>query len=119
MVSGLFDRAQVASVGGEHQLQRLGQVLQQVEAVGDLHRLRRPPACALGIHAQSVTRDHRNPGVLAQPSRERVRLAIRQQCHRPVAFQVHQHGAVGVSLAHPLRSHSNPQISQGVGASGL
>jgi hypothetical protein len=42
----LLGRAQVLGMGGEHHLQRLGQVLQQVEAVGDLNRRGRTVAGA-------------------------------------------------------------------------
>jgi hypothetical protein len=100
MVPGLLGGAQVASVGGEHQLQRLGQVLQQVEAVRDLHRLGRAAAGSLGIRTRPVARDHGDAGVGAQPGRERVRLAVGQQRHRVPPLQVHQHGAVGVSFTH-------------------
>ena len=45
----LLNSTQAAGAGGKHQLQRLGQVLQQVEAVRDLHRPGRAAASAFGI----------------------------------------------------------------------
>ena len=86
-------------MGDERQFERFGQVLQQVEAVRDLHRPRRAAAGALGVGAGAVAGDHVDAGVLAQPSRERARLAVGQQRHRTTPVEVHQHGAVGVPLA--------------------
>jgi hypothetical protein len=97
--AGLFHRAQVASVGSERHLQRLGQVLQQVEAVCHLNGCGGAVVGALGIRTGAVARDHRDAGVLAQPGRERARLAVGQQRHGTASVEVHQHGAVGVPLA--------------------
>jgi len=80
-------------------LQRLGQVLQEVEAVGDLHRLGRAAPDAVGVGAGAIAGDHRDAGVLAQPRRQGARLAVGQQRHRPPPLQVDQHGAVAVALA--------------------
>src|SRR3954467_8784907 len=58
LATGLVDRAQGFGLAGENPFQHLGQVLQQMEAVGDLYRLRRAitatPACARS-HAASVS----------------------------------------------------------------
>jgi hypothetical protein len=86
-------------VRGEGQFQRLGQVLQQVEAVRHLHGPGCAVARALGIGAGAVAGEHCNAGVLAQPGRERACLAVGQQRHRTVLFQVDQHGAVDVPFA--------------------
>ena len=94
-----LDRAQVLGVRGERGLQRLGQVLQQVEAVGDLHRPGRAAPDAVGVGAGAVARHDRDPGVLAQPAGEGLGLAVGQQRHRPPPLQVDQHGAVAVALA--------------------
>lgn len=77
---GLLDLAQLADLGGEGQFQRLGQILQQVEAIRDLHR----PGCA----AASVS-----------ASRSALRQA-QEQRHRAAMFQVHQHRAIGEPPAH-------------------
>jgi hypothetical protein len=74
---GPIGLAQLAGLGGEGQLQRLGQVPQQVEAVRDLHGGRRAPADALGVGPGAVAGDHGDAGMLAQPGRERVRSASR------------------------------------------
>ncbi len=51
LAAGLLGVPQLPSTTGERQLQRLGQVLQQVEAVSDLHRVRHPVAASRGIGA--------------------------------------------------------------------
>ncbi len=48
VVTGLLGCVQVRGMAAEHHLQRLDQVLQQVEAVCDLHRPRRAMARTLG-----------------------------------------------------------------------
>jgi hypothetical protein len=58
-----------------------------------------PDPAANASRFGEVARDHLDTRVLAQPSGQRVRLAARQQRHRAVPFEVHQHGAVGVALA--------------------
>ena len=62
-----LDRAQVLGVRGERGLQRLGQVLQQVEAVGDLRRPGRAAPGAVGVGAGAVARHDLDAGVLPQP----------------------------------------------------
>jgi len=99
IATSLLGCVQVRGMGAEHQFQRLGQVLQQVEAVRDLHRPGCAMACALGKGARPVARDHLDTRVLAQPRGQGVRLAAGQQRHRAMPFEVHQHGAVGVALA--------------------
>ncbi len=54
LAAGLLGRAQILGMGGEHHFQRLGQVLQQVEAVGDLHGPGRTVAGALGEGAGAI-----------------------------------------------------------------
>ena len=100
LAPGLLGIPQLSDVTGERQLQRFGQVLEQVEAVSDLHRVRRPAAASRGIGAGAVTGDHLDARVLAQPGGERFGFAVGQQRHRAVPVKVHQHRAVGVPLAH-------------------
>ena len=112
---GLLGVAQLAGMGHEHQFQRLGQVLQQVEAVRHLHRPGSAAAGALGIGAGAVTGDDLHTGVGAQPGGERAGLAVGQQRHRAAALEVHQHGAVGVPLR---RAQSSTPRADGVAQSG-
>jgi hypothetical protein len=126
LAPGLLKGTQIARVGGERHLQRLGQVLHQVEAVRDLHSSGRAVVGALGIGTSAVARDHRHTGVLAQPPRQGVRLAVGQQRHRPVPIEIDQHGArlrspsAAIPTAAPLepwaappsRPHPVRQVSQ-------
>jgi hypothetical protein len=59
---------QAGAVGGDALLDGLGQVLPQVEAVGDLHRIRRPGPGAVGVGARPVPADHLHPGMSGQPA---------------------------------------------------
>ena len=59
-----LDRPQARDVGGEHGLQRLGEVLQQVEAVGDLHGPWCAAASAVGVGAGAVARHDLDPGMV-------------------------------------------------------
>ena len=83
-------------MGGEHHLQCLGQILQQVETIRDLYRPGRALAGALGISAGAVACDHLDAGMLPEPCRKRTSLAVRQKRQGTVPGEVHQHGAVGV-----------------------
>lgn len=91
--------AQVRRVKGEDGFQNLGHVLHQMEAVGDLHGLRRSATRSLRIGPGTVPRDDLNPGMIAQPPRQGVRLAVGQEGDPPPLLQVNQHGAVGMTLA--------------------
>src|SRR5689334_14997172 len=51
LTAGLIDRAKGFGVDGEHHFQHLGEVVQQMEAVGELHRLRRAGPRTLAIDA--------------------------------------------------------------------
>jgi aldehyde:ferredoxin oxidoreductase len=54
LTAPLLDRAQVLGMGGEHHLQRLSQVLQQVKAVGNLDSRGCAVAGALGIGTGAI-----------------------------------------------------------------
>ena len=115
LATGLFHRPQVAGMGGEHQPQHLGQVLQQVEAVRDLHRVRRAVTAALGIRARAVTGNHLDAGVLAQPSCKGICLAVGQQRYRPAPLEVDQHGAIRVPLKQRPVVHAQRRRCRDVG----
>ena len=106
-----LDRAQAGGVRREGGLQRLRQVLQEVETVGDLRRLGRAAPGAVGVGAGAVARHDRDPGVVPQPAGEGLGLAVGQQRHRPPPLQVDQHGAVAVALAQ--RPVVDPEDSRG------
>jgi hypothetical protein len=84
---------------GERGLQRLGQVLQEVEAICHLHGFGRATPDPVGVGAGTIAGDYPDAGVPAQPAGERLRLTIGQQRHWPATLQVDQHGAISVALA--------------------
>ncbi len=77
---------------GQQTIQRLSEVLQQVEAVGYLHRVGRGLACALGKGSTPIATDdgYVVSGVLLQPARQRGRLAVRQEIEDAVLLKIHQ-----------------------------
>jgi hypothetical protein len=81
-------------VRGDGPLDRLGEVLPQVEPVGDLDRVRRPGAGTVSVGAGTVPADHLNTGMGGQPVRERLGVAAFQQVKRGAGLAVDQHGAV-------------------------
>ena len=84
---GLLGCVQVRGMGAEHPLQRLGQVLQPVESVRDLHRPGRAMARALGkgpdpaANARSVSA--RSRGTAATPGWPRSHAANVSALNRP------------------------------------
>ena len=79
-------------------VQRFGQVLEQMDTVGDLGGGGCPLARALGVGLRAITRDHFNPRMLSQPLGEGVGSAIREERDRLVTLQIDQHGPIGVAL---------------------
>ena len=83
----------------EHALDGLAQVLQQVPAVGDLHGLGGTLRRRLGVGRRTVPADDLDPGMLLEPRRDSVPLAVGEQVDDVTALQVHDDGAVTLSLA--------------------
>jgi hypothetical protein len=59
-----------------------------MKAVGDLGRLRRPLCSAAGIVLSPVTRNDCNAWMVAQPRRDRLGSALRQEIHGLPAFEI-------------------------------
>jgi hypothetical protein len=77
------------------------EVLEQVEAVGDLPRLWRALACAVGIKPGAITANNLDLWVALEPLGGGSRRAIWQQVHDPPSLQVDDHRPVGHPF--PLR----------------
>jgi hypothetical protein len=88
-------------VGRDAPLDGLGEVLPQVEPVGDLDRLRHPGPGAVGVGTGAVTADDLDAGMSRQPVRERLGGAAFQQVERRAGLAVDQERAV--ALAAPER----------------
>jgi hypothetical protein len=94
-------------VGGDALLDGLGEVLPQVEPVGDLDRLRCPGPGAVRERARPVTADHLDAGVRGQPVRERPGVAALEEVERRAGLAVNQQRAV--VLAAPDREVIDPE----------
>ncbi|GEM_PF-5141753 len=80
-------------------LQNIGEVVEQVPAVGDLERSRRALACARRVRLLAVAAHHLDLGLPAEPSREGLGLAVRQEFDHMVPLQVDEDGPVDVPTA--------------------
>ena len=66
-------------LGGEGLVQGFGEVLYKMKAVGDLGGRGSPVACALGLGARPIPRDHLNSRMLSEPLGEGLGGAIVQE----------------------------------------
>ena len=80
-------------------LDGLDEVVPQVPAIRDLHRVGGPDPDAFGVGAGPVAAHDLRAGVLAQPRRESVGGPVAEQVQRPVGGEVDHDRAVDVSPA--------------------
>src|SRR6266508_969452 len=81
-------RAQAVAVAGNAALGRLGQVLPQVEPVGDLPGVGGAQAGAFGVGSRAVSADDLHAGVAGQPLGQRRGLAAGEQFDRCAGLAV-------------------------------
>jgi hypothetical protein len=86
-------------VRGDAPLGGFGEVLPQVEPVGDLDRAGCAGAGPVGVGAGAVPADHLHPRVGGQPVRQRPGVAAGQQVQRCAGLAVDQHGAIVLAAA--------------------
>ena len=91
--------AQRGVLAGQIALQGIGDVLDEVEAIGHLQGLRCPEPNPLGIGPRAIPRDDQHLGMPAQPGGEGLRRPIRQQVDDPLQIKVDEDRAVAASLA--------------------
>ncbi len=89
--------AETTAVAVDDELQRIGEVPEQMPAVRDLHGIRCATTSALGVGPGAITGDHLDAGVVPQPCRERRRLAVRQEVDHAPLLEVDQHRAVALA----------------------
>lgn len=77
----------------EETLERLLQVLEDMETIHDLHRLRRPACNPVRVQVAAITGHSGDGRVSGQPCGHRVGVAIRQEIDRAMAFEVDHDGA--------------------------
>jgi hypothetical protein len=91
-------------VGGGALLDGLGEVLPQVEPVGDLDSVRRPGP---GVGARPIAADDLDPGVGCQPVGQRPGVAALDEVERRAGLDVDEQRAV--VLAAPHREVVDPE----------
>jgi hypothetical protein len=94
----------------QQSLQGVHQILEQVEAVGDLDRLGRATTGTVGIELRTIAADDAHAWMLSEPGGESVSLALRQQIDGTMGFQVDQDGAVPIPFAEgPIIDAKDPR----------
>lgn len=96
---GWWELAQAAAVGEHDTFQMPGQVVPQMPAIGDLHRLRGGHRGGFGVGVGPVAADHLDLRPSVQPGCDRRGLSIREQIHRATTGHVDHDGAVDVAAA--------------------
>jgi hypothetical protein len=104
---------QAGAVGRDALLNGLGQVLPQVEPVGDLDCVRCPGPGSARVRARAVPADHLDPGMGGQPVRERLGVAAFDEVERGAGLDVDEQRAV--VLAAPDREVIDPGHPRGRG----
>ena len=92
-VSGSPDDAAKLRLNG------FAQILQNMEAVGDLTRFRRAFICALGERTAAIAADDLDVGVLFEPARCRACRTIPHEVDHLSPLQVHDDGPISGALA--------------------
>src|SRR6266542_3549914 len=113
-------RAQAVAVAGNAALGRLGQVLPQVEPVGDLHGVGGAQAGAFGVGSRAVSADDLHAGVAGQPLGQRRGLAAGEQFDRCAGLAVGQPRAVALATLDREVVHAeNPRVAAGGSGSAM
>jgi hypothetical protein len=86
-------------VRAAHLVQRFPEMLQPMQAVGDLGGRGSPWPCAVGIGGRPIACHHLAPRRCPEPLRDGLGRPIREQRSRLPTLQVHQARAVGLALA--------------------
>jgi hypothetical protein len=77
-------------------LQRLAEVLDEMEPIDHLHDLGRTPANAIRVQIAPITADHLNRRMLGEPCRDAGGRAVRQQVDDTMRCQIDEDGAIAV-----------------------
>src|SRR5215207_3918372 len=96
-----WSRNEVQDLGvlSEYPEDYVPQVLQEMEAVGDLHGVRRRPSGGLRILTTTIPAYYLHPRVLAKPAGEGVRAPVWQDVHQRATFEIYQDRTVAASPA--------------------
>ncbi|MDQ1013483.1 hypothetical protein QFZ43_000032 [Streptomyces afghaniensis] len=105
--AGRWQVAQARTVGGDGLLHRGGQVLPEVEAVGDLDGLRCGCGGSIGVGAGAVAADDLDAGMGLQPRGQGGGVAFGQQVEDLVGLGVDHDGSVDVAATHGEIVHTD------------
>lgn len=83
--------------------------------ISNLNRARRTLPNAVGVNAGSIASDNLDTWMIAQPSRHRCGIAVRQEINHFILFQVDEHRAV--TMAAPPRPIIDPENPRRCGSS--
>jgi len=97
--SQLRSLAQRTGMTVQHPLQCIIEILEQMKAVGDLHRVWRTLGGALGVVGEAIPADDFNLRMLLEPGRHRRRRTVRQQIDDTALLEIDQERAVRLALA--------------------
>ena len=86
----LRDKVQDVGVLPEHARDHVSEILQEVEAVGDLSGVRSRPPRRFGVLSATVPAHHLHTRVLPEPPGERVRASVGQNVHQHATLEIHQ-----------------------------
>lgn len=75
------------------------EILPEMEAVGDLDRVRSTSAGPIGVRAAPVTANDLGAGMGARPAGQGRCVAAGQQIERPAGLAVDEHGALVLSAS--------------------
>jgi len=90
--------AQAPAVVAGDPVDGVGQVAEQVPAIGHLDRIRRADSGTFGVASGAVSADDLRAG-MARSQSAKVPRADPEQLHRLMGVHVDQHGAVGVAAS--------------------
>ena len=113
--AGAVVRLQAGTVAGDGPFDGAGQVVPQVPAVGDLDGAVEPLQWRLGVAAAAVAADDLRSWVGVEPGAEGFGGPFGEHVDRPAGRDVHQHGAVDVSVAQGKVVDPQHQRRSGVG----
>lgn len=74
----------------EHSRDHVSEVLQEVEAIGDLSGVRGGPPRRFGVLAATIPAHHLHTRVLPKPPGEGIRAPVGQHVYQSAVFEVHQ-----------------------------
>jgi hypothetical protein len=95
---------QHGSLGDQEGFDGFAEILHEMKAIDDLHRVGCPLANAVRIQGTPIPTNHGDRGMLGQPGRERCDRTVRQEVDDAMRRQIDQDGAI------PMASPPRPLV---------